>query len=443
MKVFIVLLMFFGAVAGMKAQVAPEGITPRKLSISGTLTYSAHYSQIANFYNGSNGQSAGISGNFGYSTTSERAPFAVTIGAGDSWTISGATFNSGPYETLSLSQGIIGHHWSLHLSDSVSYYPGSPITGFTGEPGTGQPISQPNPPTEASILTLNTTMVNNGANAEYSYKVNGFTTLSAGGGLSVLRYLNGNGLDTDSTSANLALRRRLDARDSLTGQYTFFRYSYPDASVAIDLNSPTIGWQRTWTRTISTTMAAGPLWISTSGSALAASSGGNPAPTQVPSSTGISAMASISDKTRFGMAGLSYIHGVMSGGGYTYGGNVDAITGTFSRQLGRQVGSKTTIELSGGYTRTSSLLSVPVFIGQTTTNLGFSGDITAKYGAAQATRSLGRYFSAFASYTGAVQTQTSTAQLLNVQTPANVLNGLWQVVSFGIGFTPPQIHLRH
>jgi len=443
MKCFIVFLMVLGAVAGAKAQVAPEGISPRKLSISGTLTYSARYSQMADFYNGSTGQTASISGNFGYSTTSERAPFAVTIGAGDSWTISGATFDSGPYETLSLSQGIVGQHWSLQLSDSVSYFPGSPITGFSGEPGTGAPISQPAPPTEASILTLNTTMVNNGANAECSYKVSGFTTLSGGGGWSVLRYLDGNGLDTDSTSANLAWRRRLDARDSLTGQYTFSRYSYPDASIAIDLNSPTVGWQRTWTRTVSTTVAVGPQWINSSVSALAASSGGTPALTQVPSSTGISAIASISDKTRFGQAGLSYVHGVMGGGGYTYGGVTDDVTGTFSRQFGRQIGSQATIELTGGYAHTSSLLSVPVFIGQTTTNLGFNGDITAKYGAAQATRSLGRHFSAFASYTGTVQTQTSTAQLLNTQTPANVLNGLWQVISFGIGFTPPQIHLRH
>ncbi|MGA3131159.1 MAG: hypothetical protein ABSD59_10185 [Terracidiphilus sp.] len=423
MKVLIALLMVFGAVAGAKAQVAPEGITPRKLSISGTLTYSARYSQMANFYNGSNGQQASISGDFGYSTTSERAPFAITIGAGDSWTISGATYNSGPYETLSVSQGIVGEHGSLQLSDSLGYHQGSPVTGFTGETGSGQPISQPNPPTDASILTLNTTMINNDATAEYSYKFSGFTTVSAGGAWNVLRYLNGNGLDTDSLSANLAWTRRLDARDSLVARYAFSQYSYPDASIAIDINTPTAGWQRTWTRTVSSSVSVGPQWVNSSGSGLASSATINPALIQVPSSSGVSASASVSDKTRFGQASLAYDHGVMGGGGYTYGGEMDDVTGSFSRQFGRQIGSQTTMELTGGYRRTDSLDSL-------------EGNYITKYGSAQITRSLGRQFSVFAGYTGSVQSSST-------QVSANVLNGLWQVVSFGIGFTPPQIHLRH
>ena len=53
--------------------------------------------QMAEFYNGGTSQMANVSGNFGYSTTSERHPTSLTFGAGDSWTLSGQDFNSGPY----------------------------------------------------------------------------------------------------------------------------------------------------------------------------------------------------------------------------------------------------------------------------------------------------------------------------------------------------------
>ena len=85
--------------------------------------------------------------------------------------------------------------------------------------------------------------------------------------------------------------------------------------------------------------------------------------------------------------------------------------------------------LSGGYRRTDALSSL------TSAGLGAQGDYSTKYGNAQVTRSLGRLFSAYAGYMATDQSLTSSAS--NVP-----LNGLFQTISFGIGFTPPQIHLR-
>ncbi len=425
MKALIAIMTILGVVAVAKAQVEPEATSPLKLGISGTLSYSARYMQMADFYAGGTSQMANLSGNFGYSTTSERHPTSLTFGAGDSWTLSGQDFNSGPYVSLSVSQSVAGQHWSLQLSDSVDYHK-------------GVPIDQPNPTSSTAepILTLNTSMVNNDVTATYSYKLSAFSTLSAGGGYNQLYYPDGNGISTNGLLANAGLNHRLDARNSLFGEYSFSRYSYSgsnvtidaNADISIDVNTAVAGWQRTWTRRVSTSVSAGPQWV-TFNASIPAPSSTPPPSTPVPGFIGYSVNASATDTSELGAASLTYSHGVNGGGGYLNGAEVDDIMGSFSRHFGRQVRSQFTMTLSGGYRRTDALSPL------TSAGLGAQGDYDSKYGNAQATRSLGRLFSAYAGYTATSQSSTSPAS--NVP-----LNGLFQTISFGIGFTPPQIHLR-
>lgn len=421
MKIVLVIAIILGATATAEAQVAPEATSPFRLAVNGTVNYSARYGQMAEFYNGTSSQMADLSGDIGYSTTSERAPTSVTFGIGDNWSLSGTGYNSGPYENLALSQGIVGEHWSLQLIDDVGYRKGAPITGFTGAPGSGEPISSPNPtpPTDETILTLNTAMLNNDTSAQYSYKLSAFTSLSAGGGYNMLRFLNGGGIDTNGLFADMGVTRRLDARNTLTGQYSFSHFSYSGAPISFDSNTATIGWTRRWNRRVSSSVSAGPQFITGSGTEPTTGSGVIP----IPSSTGLSANASVSYDNKFGVAGLAYSHGVVAGGGYQYGGEQDSLTGSFGHQFGHEADSRLQIELAGGYRRTGSLNAQ-------------QGTINAKYGSAQATKNLGRYVTVFANYTGTDQTESS-------QFSTNVIGGLWQVISFGIGYTPRPIHLRH
>ena len=80
-------------------------------------------------------------------------------------------------------------------------------------------------------------MVNNDVTATYSYKLSAFSTLSAGGGYNQLYYPDGNGISTNSLLAHAGLNRRLDARNSLFGEYSFSRYSYSGSYVPIDANA--------------------------------------------------------------------------------------------------------------------------------------------------------------------------------------------------------------
>jgi hypothetical protein len=437
LKVLIILL--FRAAIPLEAQVAPQATSPTRISINGNLTYDARYSQMVEFYSGTTSQTANVSGDLGYATRSERAPTAITFGVGDNWTLSGPGYNTGPYENLALSQGIVREHWSLSLSNDVSYRNGSPITGFSGVPGTGEPISQPTPtPSDETILTLNTAMVNNITTASYSYKLSTFSSLSVSGAYNLLRFINGDGIDTDGLFADMGLTHRFGPRNSLIGSYAWGHFSYIDVAATIDLNTPSIGFQRTWGRRISTSVSAGPQWVSTSGVVPVSGSGGSSggSTTSVPeqSSFGFFANATIAYTTRSAVTSLGYSHGVSGGGGYLYGSQGYNLAGSYSWQFGHNVASQLIVEVAGGWRRTNALsslasLSLPV-------GLGAQANYDATYGSAQATRKLGRNFSVYASYTG-------TEQSSSTQVSANVLSGLWQVIGFGIGYTPQPRHLRH
>ncbi len=409
MKVLIAIMILFGVAAAVRAQVTPEATSQIKVGVSGTLTYSARYSQIAEFYGGTTAQLANLSGSFGYSTTSERRPTSITLGAGDSWGISGFTFNGGPYEDLSVSQGFAGQYWSLQLSDTVSYHRGIPIEELNSTSSAAEPI-----------LTLETNVVDNDVNVAYRYKLSGFTSLNFGGSYNQLDYPDGNGRGTNSLTANGGLNHRLNARNEIFGQYMYSEFSYSGSNLTIDANSAVAGWQHTWTRRISSSVAAGPQWITFNSS------------TPIPSFTGYSLNASVTDTLRVGIAGLGVTHGVNGGGGYLYGSETDSVTGTFSRSFGHRTRSQITLGLSAGYTRSNTLSAAE------STILGGQGEgsYASKHGSANASRHLGRLFTAYLSYSG-------TAQSLGSSSPGGALNGLFQSVGFGIGFTPPQIHLRH
>ena len=352
----------------------------------------------------------------GYANGFKRRPFSLTVAGGYNWNIAGTSYGDGLFENLAISQGIVGRKWQVQLNDNVSYLKEAPVTGFSGVPGTGEPISgsNPSPPPIQTILTLNTRTVSNMASGEFQRNLNFATALSFGGGSELLRYPDGNGLDTDAQTANAGLTRRLNARSSLSGQYSFTDFSYPgNNSVSTQelsnfiTNAAFFGYQREWNRRITTNVSVGPEWLASSNNAV------------VPSSTSVAANATASDQFRFGSATLSYSRGVSGGGGYLLGAETDTVSAGFAREFER----KLSINLTGGYLRTSGL--------------GDEGSIDGKYGAAMATLRLSRYITAFASYTATDQSTASSSSL-----PTNALSGLWQVVSFGIGYSPREKHVN-
>jgi hypothetical protein len=412
MKTALKLLAFVVTVANAAlAQVVPEATGPG-IPVSGNAHYDLHYSEIE-YLGGTfnNSQSAVLSGDVAYANLSKRLPFSLQDASGYSWAVAGTPYGAGFFDNLSLTQGFVRRKWNLQLSDSASYLQEAPTTGFSGVAGTGEPIggSTPPPSTSQTILTVNTSTVDNSVNGEFERTLNYATSLNLGGNSELLRYPDGNGIDTDSQTANAGLTQRLNARNSLSYRYLFSQYSYPGDSLGLVTttlmtNSALFGYERHWTRQITTDGAIGPEWVVGANSAV------------VPFSTRVSGNASFEDQFRFGSASLNYIHTTSGGGGFLVGGEIDSASAGFSKEFAK----KLTTALSGGYMRTSGLDS--------------QGTIDGKFGAAMFTWRLSRYFTAFANYTANDQSSSSAL-------PSNALNQTLQVISFGIGYSPRQKHL--
>jgi hypothetical protein len=416
------LAILIAASAASRAQVVPAAIVPAStgetfgLPVSGALHYSVRYSQTAEFGGPQDGQQMSyISGDSSYANSGKRLPFSMQYGGGYGRVWAGPPSAGNVFQHLSLSQGIVGRSWNLSASDNVSYSFQTPTTGFSGVPGIGEPIGGPGTPTtpDQTVLTVNTRSVDNFTTLGFGHKLDSATTLNLGGSSGQMRYIDQDGQNMNTWMADAGVSRRLSARNSFSGQYSFSRFNYVSSIQVANAaqisfsqaNTVQFSLSRQWNPHLVTSASAGPQWISSSNSAI------------LPSSTTISANASASYTLRFGTASLMYSHGTSGGSGYMLGAESDIAMASFGRSIGKNL----TVGVTGSYMRTAGLSN--------------SGTTSGEYGGAQASRMLGRYFNVYASYTAANQ----SSSLLNAP---NVLNSLWQTIGFGIGYSPREIRLK-
>jgi hypothetical protein len=431
----------------LRAQDAPATVGTAGsggLAVSGTLSYSLRYSEASEI-DGPQGsqQQSYVSGDASYSDTNKRYPFSLQYGGGYGWFWAGPPSAGNIFQHLSLSQGATWRSWNLSASDSVSYSFQTPTTGFAGVPGTGETIGAPvsTTPTDQTILTVNTRTLDNMTTIAAGHRLDHATSLSFGGAASQLHFIDNNGQDSNTLTADASLSRRLDARDSASVSYAFSRFNFGGSVATLagapqitssQANSLQIGFNRQWNGKISTSGSIGPQWVSTSNSAL------------VPSSTYFTASAMASELFKFGSASIYYSRGTSGGAGYMLGAEDDAVGGNFSRKAGKNM----SIGITGSYMRTSALVAeqlvynaqgvlylIPLSITPTT---------NAKFGGVQATRKLGRYWNAFANYTIVDQTSNVGVAVTGTQLgyKTNILNGLSQVIGFGIGYSPRELHFK-
>jgi hypothetical protein len=419
LKLILILLaipFFVSATAG--AQVVPAAAGPSNSGeqpLSGTLRYDLSYSQIAQFYSGQlgNALSSAVSGDARYANSSTSLPFSLTYSGGDIWAISGSYGETGVFQHLLVSQGLLRRHWSLNLSDNASYMPQAPITGFSGIPGVGSLPDEPSQPSQP-ILTLRTRSVYNTVSPNFSCTLDRATSLGVNGSYTILRFPDGNGLETDQWQAGSQLTRRLNVLNSLSSQYAYSHFTYPGYEYSMDTQSLLFGFTRVWSRRLRTSVSAGPQWIMPSAS------------TEIPSSTDLSVSANAGYSARSTSVTLNYTQGAMGGAGVstTVGArNYDASAG-----VSQQLGKKMSIGATGAYLRTRGMQ-------QAGSASGYGGLTNSVYGGVSATRQLSRYFNAYANY-------TVTHQLSSGALPANVISGLSQVIGFGISYSPRELHFR-
>ena len=408
-KTITLLAVYFAALVVSPAQVVPEATGPGGGATAGSnLNYALRYAQTARFWaQNPTEQNSSLSGSVAYANGNERYPFNLEYAGGYQWNISGPSQVTGLFQHLYLSQNIVGRRWQIQLSDDTGYYPQSPITGFSGIPGIGEPIgvTNPAPPSGQTILGVDTNVVENHAQGHFLQNLSNSLIVDVGGSSDLLRYPNGDGLDTDTVNGSGQLAKRLDGRNSIYGKFQYSEYSYPGYTITFTTDTGLFGYDHKWTRNLTSQIAAGPEWISSSDTLA------------VPTSVNFSALASVHYALRFDSASLTYMHGTNGGAGYLLGAESDAIQGGYSRGVGPNL----TFGLTGGYDRTAGLNG--------------NGVTNSIFGGAQTSWRVRGDLIVFANYTGTDQFSSSALS-------STALSQVMQVIGFGIGFSPRETQLR-
>ena len=387
---------------------------------AGTLNYAVSASESLSWgYYGNQGAAAGtnLSGDLGYISNSKLYPFSAVYSGGYSWSTSGQpSYN---FLNLGMSQVLSLKRWSIVVSDSVSYLPGTPTTGLSGVPGVGDlgvsPI-QVGADTGQGVLTNYSDRVSNTVTGSVQHPLTGKTSFNASGSYGIQHFLGigGEGQDSNSTTGGGGISHQLNPRTSFGGNYSYSTYQFPGNSTAMaepSSASQTASGQIThqFTRKFSVSVSAGPQWT---GDDSAGSSQG----------LSLYANASAAYHGHFSQVTASYMRGTNAGFGVVGGalsqGGVVSVSRTFARVWN--------CAASASYTQSSGLPGANV--------APFTFDTAVA--SVQASRAIVRSLSAYASYAFEHQSSNQAAT-----TAVDVFNGIDQVVGFGLTYSPSSIHL--
>ena len=405
------------AVSGANPEYNPGPTLPM---IDGNFQYSLFASEVAQTgYTNGVTSTTNFGGSLEYLTRNESHPFTALYAGGYLFSTQPGIGNS-TFQDLSISQGLVKGPWVLGVSDSVSYLPNAPTSGLVGVPGAGgvgqQPITGGNIPSQ-TVLTNFSQRVSNTASGDLERSITRRTSITGSGSYGILRFLDSSGQDSSQVMATVAVNRLLDARNTLSGNFTYQTFTFgagPNyvAQPTIVTRGINAVYERLWSRAVTLSVAVGPQWIGgytlTPVQLLAYPPGTNPV---VSSRVNVAVNATVSYTRRFTIGTLSYTRGANGGSGVQAGATADTILAQVSTTFGPDwagavsVGGASTLGLNGGNpTQTIN-------------------------GAVQLSRRISRHLSAFVS--DSIQNQS-----IGTYVGANTFNGTANAAAIGISYTP-------
>ena len=423
MKTPLVAPLFLLALGSIAVAQAPPLSSPPTFgfslpSVEGTLTYSlsASESVITGYSGGGVDTTTSFSGNLGYLSSSPDKPFSLVYSGGYLYSSEPGYPASSTFQNLAASQVWTTKNWNFVIDDAVSYLPQSPTTGLSGIPGVGDvgvvPVTIGDEPPQ-SILTNYSTRIGNGLNGGATRKVNANLSIAGSASWQILHFFGNGGIDSSVYSGTVGPTYRIDARSSVGANvnYSYTNNTYLGTSYPFEAEGVSFTYQRQVSKFFSLSLAGGPQRTSGSGSN----------PSVIPSEiTGVGT-ATISYSRRRTTASLGYARATNSGSGVVFGALTDSITGSIRQQFSRDWQGA----LTASYSDNSPLSNVA----------GLNQTYRSTYGGGQISRRLGREFSAYFSYTAVTQNESRGASL------QTAYNGLNQVFSGGITFSPAPFHL--
>jgi len=406
------------------AEAAPVSTGFALPTALGSLQYavSASQSLVWGYYDVSGvASSTNLTGDLAYLSGSKSHPFSLVLSGGQSWSESGQP--SYRFVNLGFSQVANVGRWNFVLSDNVSYLPGTAAAGLSGIPGVGDlgvnPV-QVGVDSGQGVLTNYSNRVNNIAVGSLSRQLTGKTALNASGSYGITRFLDNStgssnssisGLDSDSATGGAGISHVMDARNSISGNYAYSKYTYPNnvfGIVAPGFVSQTgsASYTHQFTRKFSMYASAGPQWtrLDTSGSQ---------------TSLSLFANASADYAGKYSLFSVAYSRSTNSGYGSVGGALYDSVVA----RVNRKFAVVWNCSASASYSRSSSL---PV------ANVASYSFNTYVEGV-QVSRAIARSLSGYASYTLEDQSGSAASAI-------DVFSGLSQVLGFGITFSPSAMH---
>ena len=397
--------------------VTPPGVGFSLPSVGGSLNYGLSASELfsTGFYNSGTSYSTNLTGDLGYVSKSQRHPFSAVYNGGV--LIANSNQPTTVYQGLSFSQVLSTQHWNIAVTDSVALLPQSPVGGLSGIPGTGDLGVDPVTVGSTSgigILTTYGPRISNVVSGTVSRQITGKVSAQVSGNYAIQRFIGDNSqsaYDNTTEGGAAGLSYQLTARDTLTGSYSYSKFTYPGDTYSFTAQTGSVAYSRQWSRRFVTYVYGGPQAISGSSTAING--------TSITAAAGASATY-LSRTTAYS---VGYSRGANNGSGVIPGSFSDSVSATAHRQLGRDWA------LSGavGFSRTTSLPNFRLYQ-YDSKGVTFSG---------QGSRRLGRNFSGFLSYTVEEQ-NLGNSGITAVQ---NAFNGLYQVVSVGVSYFPHSILL--
>jgi hypothetical protein len=431
----------FACGQAVPAGMATMNLDPDPFTLEGGLHYALTASEIVQlgyYASGEVTSSSALNGDMAYTTQNIVRPFSVILAGGVVLpNQSGQGVRT--YVSVTALQGYVTGRWAFNLGDTFSFLPESPTTGLSGIAGVGDIGVIPGPGTgpAGGILTVSNDRIGNSLHGSVERQIGRATSISGVGSWSVLHFLDNSQensqLNDSQTSGMVALNQRFNARSSgsVSAVYTAFDYSGQQAQQT-GPNEPTnfqtrginVSYQRILSRTLSAGGSVGPLWVSSSNSAL------------IPSALHVAGSARLEYSSgRSTSASLYYTQGVSGGSGVIPGGLADSV----GFGAGRAYGRNWVVTLNGSYTQTSGLKDIA---SPGSPDEGSPNPVTpthevyqTAFGGVQLRRRFSTNFSGYLSYT--VQHQTANYSV----STQNVLTGTPQTFGIGVTFAPRSTNL--
>jgi hypothetical protein len=339
---------------------------------SGKLVPSLTFSETTTTLSGTTDYRANIVGDLAYDQLSPRHAFTLRYSGGGLFDVDNSDLNR-TFQQLYLSESFTVRRWNFLFGDALAYMPQSPIGGGFGIPGLGQFTSDlsltnlyPNLVPSQSILTLDTSALNNSTFAQGQYNFTRQTSVTGVASYGLLRYPDESALDGHqmffSTGLNHSIGR---AQVALQGSYSHFSYEATNSGMESEMLQ--LMYSRPLGHSFSMQIGAGPESV-------------HPLGSTAHNRLTESGLAALSYRRKQDHVTLRYTRGANGGSGLLMGVLADNVQLSAGHQ-GRFWG----ISATGGYARSSGIIQ------SVTTSSNTAG--------AQVTRTFHRNMKVYFSYT--------------------------------------------